>query len=162
MIITYLILGTNMGDRFQNLGIARSLLQKSAGTITGNSSVYETEPWGFETDTSFLNQVISLETHLSPELLLKKVLEIEKQSGRVRKLGKGFESRIIDIDILLYGDSVINTTNLVVPHPHMQQRMFVLVPLSEVIPDYVHPVLKRTILELKNRCTDTGWIRKMS
>ncbi len=129
MIITYLILGTNMGDRFQNLGIARSSLQKSAGTITGNSSVYETEPWGFETDTSFLNQVIRLETHLSPELLLKKVLEIEKQSGRVRKEGNEFESRIIDIDILLYGDSVINTTNLVVPHPRMQQRMFVLVPL---------------------------------
>ena len=162
MNITYLILGSNMGDRVQNLSIACTFLKKNAGTITGKSSVYETQPWGFEPDTSFLNQVIRLETLLNPELLLKKVLETEKQSGRERKRGKGYESRILDIDILFYGDKVIIVPDLVIPHPRMQYRMFVLVPLAELIPDYVHPVLNKTIFELKQMCPDTGWVRKWS
>ncbi len=162
MPVTYLILGSNMGDRNKNMETALKLLQQDAGIITRQSSLYETEPWGFESNTSFLNQVIQMKTQLGPEMLIKKVLEIEKQTGRTRNAKNSYESREIDIDILFYENIIIQTDSLVIPHPRMQQRMFVMVPLAELIPDFIHPVLHTSIRELKDACTDTSWVRKMN
>ena len=162
MANTYLILGSNLGNRLQNIETACTSLQNTAGTITGRSSVYESEPWGFESDANFINQVIHMKTYLSPELLLAKVSETEKKAGRIRTRNSGYESRVIDIDILFYDDRVIRSTDLIIPHPRLHLRNFVLEPLMELIPDFIHPGLNKTIRELKNMCEDIAWVRKMN
>lgn len=119
------------------------------------SSVYETEAWGFDADQQFLNLVLRFHTSLLPEELLEEIHSIEKKLGRIRSnLKTGYESRPIDIDILFWGDKIINTENLVVPHPQLQYRKFVLVPLNEIAADYFHPVLKKHIQQLLLECSD--------
>ena len=162
MAVAYLILGSNIGNRFENLKAAIKLVNKHTGKITGQSSVYESEPWGFESTTSFMNQVIRIITHLNPELLLDQLIKTEEKLGRKRSNLKGYESRIIDIDILFYDDKVINTVNLIIPHPRLHLRNFVLEPLAELIPDFIHPLMKKSMAELKDNCKDTAWVKKMN
>jgi len=142
-----LLLGSNLGNRLSNLKEARRQL----GTVVASSSIYETAAWGNPNQGSFLNQVVEIDTDLSPEDLLKKIKDIEITMGRhrIEKWGP----RIIDIDILFYNDTSINTPDLIIPHPEIQNRRFTLVPLLELT-NMVHPVLKKTIGQLLEECKD--------
>ena len=153
MTRTFLGLGSDTGDRVKNLSDALAHIEKSIGKIIRNSSVYETEPWGFESEMKFLNQVVEVETVLSPSGLLGRILRIEAELGRLRT-GSGYTSRIIDIDILLYGNDIINEGSLIVPHPRFHERKFVLVPLNEIAPDLIHPVYNKKICILLKECKD--------
>ena len=149
----YLLLGSNIDDRPDNLKKARELLQKDVGKIIECSEIYETAAWGNMDQPVFLNQVLIIETILSAEETMRKILFIEKKMGRVRTEKNA--SRIIDIDILFYNKEVIKTRNLTIPHPEIQNRNFVLYPLNELIPKFEHPVLNRPIHELFLECSDT-------
>ncbi len=150
----FLGIGTNLGDRERNLIDTLRMIREDIGTIQASSSVYETEPWGFESEDRFLNMVVKLTTGLTPHLLLDKTEWIELLLGRIRN-EKKYSSRVIDIDILFYGNQVIDEDNLKIPHPRMRERRFVLVPLCEIAPDLVHPVLKETVSSLYESCRDT-------
>jgi 2-amino-4-hydroxy-6-hydroxymethyldihydropteridine diphosphokinase len=143
--IYYLSLGSNIGDRETYLREAIARL-RALGSIVSISSFYETEPVEVTAQAWFLNCAVGLESNTAPEQLMAAILEIEQQMGRQRVQRKG--PRTIDIDILLCGDAVINTSTLKIPHPAMQQRRFVLEPLAEIAPHVVHPLFKRTIQEL--------------
>jgi 2-amino-4-hydroxy-6-hydroxymethyldihydropteridine diphosphokinase len=147
----YLGLGSNMGDRKEFLKRSIVLLSEECGEIVCESSVYETAPVGFAGDNNFLNKVILIETEHGPRELMKRLLSIERELGRVRD-GSGYSSRTIDIDILLYGDEVIDEKNIKVPHPRMHERKFVLQPLHEIAPGLIHPVLNKSIKELLKFC----------
>lgn len=149
----FLISGSNMGNRFDNLNKASNLIQKRIGPVIDKSSVYESVPWGFNHPDKFLNQVLEVETTKDPETLLMQLQEIEKALGRIRN-SKRYSARSIDIDILFYGKLILKKESLVIPHPRIAERRFVLVPLCELIPDYQHPVLGETIHELLNLCED--------
>ena len=141
----YLSLGSNLGDRSANLRAAIERLGK-AGAIRSVSGFYETEPVEFRDQPWFLNCVVALETSDSPEALLQRALAIEQEMGRLRMKDKG--PRSIDIDILLFGDRVVEERGLKIPHPAMQQRRFVLEPLAEIAPEALHPQLRKTAREL--------------
>lgn len=148
-----LLIGGNQGDRVALLEEACSKINARIGSIAAVSKVYETEPWGFEADLDFLNMALLVDTDCSAQEVLGAALDIEAELGRVRS-GKGYASRPMDIDIILYGHQVIDMPNLVVPHPRMQHRRFVLQPLADIIPWYRHPVLKKTIMQLLAECID--------
>ena len=158
---SYLILGGNVGNRMLYLQQAVDLLRRDAGCITAMSAVYETDPWGFDDPCRFLNQVVVLETNLSPHTLLECIHRIEQTLGRVRT-HDGYQARTMDIDILLYDQLVINTPELVIPHPHMTERMFVLQPVTELAPDMEHPVLHQSMAYLKEHCLDEKQVREYS
>ena len=143
----YLSLGSNLGDRTANLNRAISGLGE-LGQVVAVSSFYETEPMGFAAQPWFLNCAVKLGTEKMPKQLLSVVLDLEQQMGRRRVQKNG--PRIIDIDILLFGNSIIDTKGLVVPHPAMHQRRFVLEPLAEIAAEVRHPVFKRTVRELRD------------
>jgi 2-amino-4-hydroxy-6-hydroxymethyldihydropteridine diphosphokinase len=145
-------LGGNLGDRESFLRRCRDLLECSAIRILRGSSVYETEPVGPRQQPWFLNQVVEVETELGPQELLDAVKSIEAEMGRIH--GPAGGPRVIDIDILLAGDRTLDTGRLRVPHPRLAQRNFVLVPLSEIAPEAVHPALGKTIRELRVECRD--------
>ncbi|MBR5298198.1 MAG: 2-amino-4-hydroxy-6-hydroxymethyldihydropteridine diphosphokinase [Parabacteroides sp.] len=151
MAIAYLGLGTNLGNKRQNLITAAALLAERVGDILALSGFYETEPWGFESDHSFLNAAIKLKTSLSPSSLLAFTQEIEIELGRTTKSKGFYQDRVIDIDLLLYDDVVLDTADLKIPHPLMAKRKFVLEPLSEIAPFVVHPILKQSIKDLKEQ-----------
>jgi len=142
-----LSLGSNQGDRSQNLTSCIDYIYNNIATVVKTSAIYETPAWGFIGD-DFYNCVIVVHTHKSPEILLEALLSAELQVGRIRTDAEGYQSRIIDVDIIAYNNEVINSENLVVPHPRMQERNFVLLPLRDVAPQWVHPVLKKDINEL--------------
>jgi len=131
------------------------------GTVLKPSSIYETEPWGFTNKNNFLNQVLLVETSLNPYELLKVLKAIETKLGRIRKTQR-YSPRCIDIDILFYNDEVYFSDDLVIPHPRLHDRMFTLVPLNEIAPDYLHPILKKTIRELVILCNDKLMVKKYS
>ena len=135
------------------LGLARKGIEARLGKITKASSIYETEPWGFISENSFLNQVIEISTDENPDQLLDNILKLEKELGRERH-GSGYSSRIIDIDILFYNNCIIRKKNLTIPHPRIEERMFTLVPLKELDEDMVHPGSHKTIGELYRECKD--------
>lgn len=143
--LVYLSLGSNVGDREGQLRDAQARLN-AVGRVVGASSVYETEPVDVIEQPWFLNCALTLETSLTPQQLMNAILRIEQEMGRQRVRNKG--PRSIDIDILLFGNEIIESNELTVPHPAMHSRRFVLEPLAEIAPDVVHPILKKTIREL--------------
>lgn len=160
MIVT--ILGSNSGDKHRLLDEAVSLLSQ-AGRVIKQSSFYETEPWGFEADENFLNRVVVFDTDLSPHDFLRHCLNVEQRLGRVRKTGgPRYASRPIDIDILFCDDRIIDTPELTVPHPRLCERNFVLTPLAEVLPDFIHPIKKQSIANLLAVCPDRSEVKKIS
>jgi 2-amino-4-hydroxy-6-hydroxymethyldihydropteridine diphosphokinase len=154
----YLLTGGNMGNRTDFLQKARMAIGEKCGRITRASSIYETAAWGKEDQQSFLNQAIELQTSLSPEQLLDTILSIEEGLGRKRE--EKYGPRLIDIDILFYNELVVNEPGLTIPHPQMQFRRFVLVPLSELNPRKLHPLLGKSVEELLVSCTDTLAVNK--
>jgi 2-amino-4-hydroxy-6-hydroxymethyldihydropteridine diphosphokinase len=155
METAFLLLGGNIGDREKIICNAISLINSNAGTVEQVSSFYETEPWGMLNAKSFLNIALKLTTKLTAFELLDELLKIEELLGRKRnQLITEYESRPIDIDILFYGSTVIQTTQLTIPHPHLQTRKFVLVPLCEIASEFIHPVLRKSIFSLLNECQD--------
>lgn len=158
-----IILGSNSGDRYNIIKEAITMLSQKAGKIAMASSLYETEPWGFECDEFFINRVIVLNTPLAPHKLLQAGLEIEKQLGRERHAeGPRYSQRPIDIDILFYDSLVIDTPVFTVPHPRITERRFVLIPLCEIMPDYIHPVFGQSIEALLRNCTDNMQVTRVS
>lgn len=153
MVRAFLILGSNLGDRPAHIEKAGSLIKKKVGKIVAISSVYQTAAWGRTEQSAFLNQVLGVETKLTAEQLLIEVLAIEKSQGRIQ--GEKWGPRTLDIDILFYGDLVMNLPELTIPHPEIANRKFVLEPMLEVEPDLVHPVLKKTIRKLYAECKDS-------
>jgi 2-amino-4-hydroxy-6-hydroxymethyldihydropteridine diphosphokinase len=156
----YLLTGGNIGDRTNYLQRAKEEIRKRCGGILMESSVYETEAWGDESQEAFLNQVLKIETQLRPEDLLKKLLQIEEELGRKREAKYG--PRTIDIDILLFNDEVITQHGLKLPHPQLQNRRFVLIPLNEIAADKIHPVLKKTIAQILAECPDPLAVNKFN
>ncbi len=159
MIRAFLLLGSNQGERRNYLDNARMRIHLLAGTQVKPSSIYETAAWGITDQPAFLNQAIAIDTALSPDLLLFTLQAIEDSLGRTR--GKQWGPRTIDIDILLYGDQVINQPNLVVPHPAMGERKFTLMPLAELIPDMIHPIAGKTIARMLEECKDPLGVDKL-
>lgn len=148
MAIAYLALGTNIGNKRRNMITAAALLAERVGDVLALSGFYETEPWGFQSENTFLNAALRLETSLSPLELLKATQQIEAEMGRTQKSNGTYHDRIIDIDILLYDDLILQTPELTLPHPLMQDRRFVMEPLLEIAPSVLHPVFKKTIVSL--------------
>jgi len=158
----HILLGSNMGDRIHTIESACRKIESECGKITKRSSLYESEPWGFESETRFVNQVIVIETGLTPTELLDKTMDIEKALGRKRdKSAKGYSSRTIDIDILFFGSEQMSTERLVIPHPRITQRRFTLIPLAEISPDLVHPTEHKTMAELLDECPDKSVVEKI-
>ncbi|MEC7772612.1 MAG: 2-amino-4-hydroxy-6-hydroxymethyldihydropteridine diphosphokinase [Bacteroidota bacterium] len=155
----YLSLGSNLGNRLANLQKAIFRLQEKAGKILDISSVYETPALGFEGD-QFLNIVVSVLTPLAPLELLGTILQIERDFGRIRSVDGGYTSRTLDIDIIYYGNEIINNDDLVIPHPNMQHRKFVLKPLSDIAPQFYHPVLHKDTRNLLQECRDKSHLTK--
>lgn len=156
----YLLLGGNLGDREDNLRKAIALIAENIGSVVSISALYETAAWGKTDQPSFLNQAVAVETNFTAIEVLNKALEIEKVLGRVRKDKWG--ERLIDIDLILYGNEVIDIENkLQVPHPHMQERRFVMAPLAEIAPGVVHPILGKTILDIFENITDKLDVKKL-
>jgi len=150
--VTYLSLGTNQGNKLENLQNTCNLIAERVGRIVKISSVYKTASWGFDSD-DFFNICIEVSTNLNPEKLLEQVLAIEKELGRKPNDSNTYKARVIDIDVLLFEDEIIFHPNLTVPHPRMLERKFVLVPLAEIAPNTKHVVAKKTISSCLQDCT---------
>jgi 2-amino-4-hydroxy-6-hydroxymethyldihydropteridine diphosphokinase len=160
MNICFLLIGGNDGDRRGNLAKALGNIEGSGCRILQRSSLYETAPWGKADQNDFLNQAVQVQTSLDAASLMDELLKIEEKMGR-RRLEK-YGSRIIDLDILFFNDAIIDSPRLIVPHPEIQNRRFVLAPMEEIAPEYVHPVLRKSIRELLAICPDKLEVRKIA
>lgn len=154
MTTIYLLLGSNLGDRLALMQSGIGLIQKQVGELMQVSSLYETAPWGGIEQSAYLNQVIEVNTLLAPEEVLRVILDIEHELGRVRYERWG--ARHLDVDLLYYGALQMDTARLTVPHPRLHERRFTLIPLVEIAPEFVHPVLGLTSTSLLAQCTDEG------
>ena len=147
--MVYLGLGTNLGDKEQNLRMSIKKIEERIGNVVSLSAFYATAPWGFSSENSFLNAAVCVEQTLLPLQVLEETQRIERELGRTEKSVNGlYADRLIDIDLLLYDDRVMDAEGLILPHPLMTERRFVMEPLSEIAPDVVHPVLHKTMKEL--------------
>lgn len=160
MNTVYLLIGGNLGNRKENFSRAISLINEQCGSLTRSSSIYETEAWGITDQPSFLNQALEIVTELNARQLMRKILKIEKIMGRVRKEKLG--PRVIDIDILLFENEIHDLRFLKIPHPELQNRRFVLVPLAEINSGLQHPILKKTIAQLLEECPDNLEVKKIA
>jgi 2-amino-4-hydroxy-6-hydroxymethyldihydropteridine diphosphokinase len=155
----FLGLGSNIGDRILHLKTACELIEQKIGVITSKSSVYETAAWGNTDQNTFLNQVVLVERRWHPIDILDTILKIEIEMGRIRDEKWG--PRIIDIDLIYYDNVIVKMSNLTLPHPYIQDRKFVLEPLVEIAPDFIHPKLKKTNLDLLNECQDKSEVLRL-
>ena len=158
MNIVFLQLGSNLGNREQLLRTSISYIEESVGEVVKKSKVYESTPWRVEGQENYLNQILKVKTKLQADNVLVRILQIEKNLGRV-KLEKWGE-RLIDIDIIFYNDDIIETAELCVPHKHMHERMFVLTPLHDIASEVVHPKYNKTVDELLQICTDAEFVKE--
>ena len=158
MNTAYLLIGGNLGNRKENLSVALTLITKQCGQVSKKSSLYETAAWGNTNQPSFLNQALEIKTSLNARQLIRRVLKVEKEMGRIRKEKLG--PRSIDIDILFFNNETHDLQFLRVPHPEIQKRRFGLVPMAEIVPELLHPVLKKTISQLLNECPDELEVKK--
>lgn len=147
-----LLLGSNLGDKCQNLSSASQLIAENIGKITRQSSIYETAAWGKTDQPIFYNQAIEISTILPPETLLSELKKIEQKTGRTQ--AEKWSARIIDIDIIFYENVIYQSETLTIPHAFMQERNFVLAPLNEIAPDFSHPILQQTVSELLKKSPD--------
>jgi 2-amino-4-hydroxy-6-hydroxymethyldihydropteridine diphosphokinase len=152
MSTAYLLLGTNLGNKEGNLSKAVCALKK-LGKVKKLSAIYETEPWGFADERNFFNMALSLETELTPFELLAEILKIEVSIGRTRQ-EKQWVAREMDIDIIFWDNEIINEEELVIPHPHLKNRKFVLVPMNEIASGLIHPLYRKTVKQLLSECPD--------
>jgi len=150
-----LSLGSNLGNKQEHIQLCIDLLHKEVGTIIKVSSLYESDAWGFESE-SFYNCVVEMHSHLKPQKVLKKILKVEQVLGRIRTQDTGYQARIIDVDIIAYDEEIVAEEQLQIPHLHVSERLFVLLPLQEMISDWMHPFTKTTINELVKKCSDKG------
>jgi len=153
----YLALGSNVGDKLNNIQTAVAEILRIPAKIIEMSHIFETEPVGIKDQPMFLNCCIEIETELAPMELLEKCLEIERKLGRVRREKNG--PREIDVDILFYGDKILDEPGLKIPHPEIRNRKFVLVPLAEIAPDFADPVTKKTVSQMLKECGDTAIVK---
>lgn len=156
----FLGIGGNIGNKHNNFDKVIKIIENELGLIAKSSSIYETPPWGFKTKDNFWNQVLLIKTNFPPNELLERIHKIEKQFGRKRE-GTNYNSREMDIDILYYDDEFIESESLIVPHPKMHLRKFVLVPLNEIAPNFKHPLLRFTSLQMLENCKDGSVILKL-
>lgn len=161
MNAVYLEIGGNQGNRLLNIKKAIHLISEELGEVYKQSSVYETPPWGFQSEQNFFNQILLVSTSLSATEVLAKTLQIEKSLGRVRAKEQ-YSSRTMDIDILFFNNEIINTKELIVPHPRLHLRRFVLEPMFELNKDFKHPILNKTMEELLNECEDNSQCTKVN
>ena len=159
MSLVYLILGGNRGNRREIIASAIDLVTSKIGSKISTSSLYESESWGFASEL-FVNQVIAIETNLSPQEILIASQQIELQLGRIRNSG-GYEARTIDIDLLYYDSMVLKSAGLTIPHPRIEDRRFVLLPLAEVAPDFVDPLSGKTASDMLRDCTDPSKVWRL-
>lgn len=158
MHLAYLLIGSNLGDKTTYLKNAGSYIQQQCGQIVKQSSFYETEPWGFTEQPSFLNQALCIQTELAPAQLMYTLLQIESKMGRTRELKMG--PRIIDLDILQIDQQIVDTPLLQLPHPSMHLRRFALIPMEEIAPQLMHPQFNKTITQLLAECSDQTDVQK--
>ena len=151
---SYLSIGSNIGDRLQNLSRSQIEIEKIVGKIHKSSKIYETEPWGYKEQNFFLNKVVYVETLLNAESLLLACKKIEKNMGREKN--KKWRERNIDIDILYYNNVIIKKKDLQIPHKHLHERRFILKPLNDINPNYINPTLRKTNSKLLSECTDNS------
>ena len=144
----YLGLGSNLGNKRLNILHAIEMINEEIGTVSVSSSFFESKPWHFSSDEMFINAVVEANTQLSPEELLDACKDIEKKMGRVKTKENEYEDRLIDLDILFYGNQTVNTERLTIPHETIEERDFVIIPMAEIAPDFVHPVLGKSIKAL--------------
>jgi 2-amino-4-hydroxy-6-hydroxymethyldihydropteridine diphosphokinase len=159
MITYYLLTGSNLGNSAEHLHAARQNIGHKLGIVTHASSIYKTAPWGNTNQQDFLNQVLEVQTEMTPEKVLETILQIEQEMGRTR-LHK-WEPRIIDIDILFASDLICKSSGLTIPHPLLHERRFTLEPMNEIATDFVHPVLNKTIAQLLDDCIDQSNVEKL-
>lgn len=155
----YLSLGGNLGNTLEIFKNVYPILEKKIGPILHFSSLYQTKAWGNTQQADFLNQVLELSTDLNPQELITQILGIESELGRVRK--QTWEARIIDLDILFYGNQIVQESNLQIPHPFLPQRKFVLIPLAEIAPNLIHPILQKSIATLLIDCPDSSEVKQL-
>ncbi|HHJ09820.1 MAG TPA: 2-amino-4-hydroxy-6-hydroxymethyldihydropteridine diphosphokinase [Bacteroidetes bacterium] len=155
-----LLTGSNRGNRREYIKHALFFLEQRVGRVLNHSVLYETEPWGFVDKTPFLNQALLVETELDPFDFLNEIHGIERQLGRQRQSRQYYAGRTMDIDIIFFGDRVIRDSLLEIPHPRLANRRFALVPVNEICPEWIHPVLKVSVHNLLERCEDRSGIKK--
>jgi 2-amino-4-hydroxy-6-hydroxymethyldihydropteridine diphosphokinase len=155
-------LGTNVGDRLTNLREAVRFIDQSVGKIARCSEVWETEPWGYNSPNSFYNAVCVVRYERPDQIfsLMEQLLRIEQMMGRMRNETNTYEDRIIDLDLISFDDLVLQLDNIIIPHPKMHLRKFVLLPLEQIYPSWYHPVLEKTVRELISECPDKTVVRK--
>lgn len=159
MNVAYLCLGGNLGDREALLKAAIEEIKKRVGEVSAISSTYETEAWGVTNQQAYLNVCVEVNTDQSAEELITSLLSIESDLGRKRDVYHTYEPRTIDLDILFFNDEILELNHLVVPHPRLHLRKFVLIPLNDIAPNYVHPIFQKTITELLNECQDNSDVK---
>ncbi|MDN5350705.1 MAG: hypothetical protein PWQ54_2101 [Bacteroidales bacterium] len=156
----FILLGSNQGERKKMLQQATEAIERICGAVLKSSSRYETAPWGFESEQWFINQVIQIRSSLSPEMLLAKLLSIELKLGRVRT-NQQYSSRFIDLDLLYFGQQILRTPDLEIPHPRLHLRRFTLLPMNEIAADFEHPILKKTQHQLLVQLEDNSVVRRL-